>query len=414
MSKMLLFIILFLALWSCEGPNEKVIEKPVNYFSKVFGEYDAEMGYSIQETTDGGFILSGATSSYWATDSLSRINDIQHGITNAIIAKVDTVGEPEWIKVFGGDMFESAFNAGETDDGGYFFAGYTNSIGNGLYDFWLVKLDAFGNMEWEKTYGTAKADVGLFGEITSDGGYILTGYTILPNKTDKDFWLLKTNADGDSLWSSTFGNDANQSANRVIELSNGGFVIIGETRGDSTNNDILIIKTDENGQEIWTKNIVESNDDLVFSIKETPDGFIAVGTTTSLGAGNKDIWLHKLDASGNVEWQNTFGGDALEYGFDVVPVSDGYVFTGSTSSYGTEFYDLWILKVDLTGVLVWDQLYGSTMIDIGKSIIQNESGGFTILGQTSSYGSGEYDFWIIKTDENGLIPLDDSRTNFKL
>ena len=283
-----------------------------------------------------------------------------------------------------------------------------------MYDFWLVKLDAFGNMEWEKTYGTAKADVGLFGEITSDGGYILTGYTILPNKTDKDFWLLKTNADGDSLWSSTFGNDANQSANRVIELSNGGFVIIGETRGDSTNNDILIIKTDENGQEIWTKNIVESNDDLVFSIKETPDGFIAVGTTTSLGAGNKDIWLHKLDASGNVEWQNTFGGDALEYGFDVVPVSDGYVFTGSTSSYGTEFYDLWILKVDLTGVLVWDQLYGSTMIDIGKSIIQNESGGFTILGQTSSYGSGEYDFWIIKTDENGLIPLDDSRTNFKL
>ena len=107
-------------------------------------------------------------------------------------------------------------------------------------------------------------------------------------------------------------------------------------------------------------------------------------------------------------WQKTYGGDALEYGFDVVPTSEGYVFTGSTSSYGTEFYDIWILKVDLNGDVIWEQIYGGPMIDIGRSIIQNEGGGFTILGQTSSYGSGEYDFWMLKTDELGVVSVQDS------
>ena len=114
-----------------------------------------------------------------------------------------------------------------------------------------------------------------------------------------------------------------------------------------------------------------------------------------------------MDETGNVVWQKTYGGESLEYGFDVVHVSDGYVFTGSTSSYGTMFYDLWVIKVDLNGNDLWNQIYGGTMIDIGRSIIKNASGGFTILGQTSSYGAGEYDFWIIKTDKNGIVPSDE-------
>jgi len=142
----------------CGEPEEKENEKPVHYFSKVFGEFDAEMGYSIHETQDGGFIISGATSSYWATDSLPKIAMPTHGVTNAIVVKIDSIGEQEWIKTFGGELFESAFNAKETSDGGYFFAGYTNSFGKGLYDFWLVKLDEGGQKTWEKTYGTAKAN----------------------------------------------------------------------------------------------------------------------------------------------------------------------------------------------------------------------------------------------------------------
>lgn len=406
--KIIIYTIIPILLFiGCDEPEEKKSHKTVYYFSKVLGEFDAEMGYSIHGTLDGGFIISGATSSYWATDSLPKIIMSQHGVTNAIVAKIDSIGEPEWIKTFGGELFESAFNAKETSDGGYFFAGYTNSFGNGLYDYWLVKLDENGQKIWEKTYGTVKANVGLYGDVTSDEGYVLTGYTIPDGKTDKDVWLLKTNSNGDSLWSVTFDDSMNQSANYLQETNDGGFVLVGETRGQNTNIDILIIKTDANGNMVWTNTLIESNIDQAFSIKETGDGYILIGTTTSLGKGDKDIWLNKLDQFGNVVWQKTYGGEALEYGFDVVPVSDGYVFTGSTSSFGTMFYDLWVVKVDLYGEQVWDQIYGGTMIDIGRSLILNASGGFTILGQTSSYGAGEYDFWIIKTDKNGTIPIDE-------
>ena len=406
--KIIIYTIIPILLFiGCDEPEEKKSHKTVYYFSKVLGEFDAEMGYSIHGTLDGGFIISGATSSYWATDSLPKIIMSQHGVTNAIVAKIDSIGEPEWIKTFGGELFESAFNAKETSDGGYFFAGYTNSFGNGLYDYWLVKLDENGQKIWEKTYGTVKANVGLYGDVTSDEGYVLTGYTIPDGKTDKDVWLLKTNSNGDSLWSVTFDDSMNQSANYLQETNDGGFVLVGETRGQNTNIDILIIKTDANGNMVWTNTLIESNIDQAFSIKETGDGYILIGTTTSLGKGDKDIWLNKLDQFGNVVWQKTYGGEALEYGFDVVPVSDGYVFTGSTSSFGTRFYDLWVVKVDLYGEQVWDQIYGGTMIDIGRSLILNASGGFTILGQTSSYGAGEYDFWIIKTDKNGIIPIDE-------
>ena len=392
-----------------EQEEEQEVLGPVHYFSKVFGEYDAEMGYSVQPTDDNGFIISGATSSYWATYSLPRIAGTLHGVTDAIIAKVDSIGDPEWIRTYGGVLFESAFNARQTSDGGYFFAGYTNSIGKGMYDFWLVKLGPSGEKEWERTYGTPKADVGLYGDITPDGGYILTGYTILKDRTDKDIWLVRTSSNGDTLWSATYGDSMSQSANYLQVTSDGGFILAGETRGSTTNNDIIIVKTDPEGIEEWRRYIVESNDDRVYSIKQTDDGYILIGTTTSLGMGDKDIWVIKLDNSGNIEWQKTYGGEALEYGFDVVALDDGYVFTGSTSSYGTMFYDLWIIRTGLDGEIAWDQIYGGTMIDIGRAIIQNGSdGGFTIIGQTSSYGAGEYDFWLLKTNENGIVPQDET------
>ena len=394
----------------CDEPEEKQEIRPVHYFSKVFGEYDAEMGYSVQPTDDNGFIISGATSSYWATDSLPRIAGTLHGVTDAIIAKVDSIGDPEWIRTYGGVLYESAYNARQTSDGGYFFTGYTNSIGKGMYDIWLVKLGPNGEKEWERTYGTPEANVGLYGDITPDGGYILTGYTILKGRTDKDIWLVRTSSNGDSLWSATYGDSMSQSANYLQVTSDGGFILAGETRGSTTNNDIIIVKTDPEGTEEWRRYIVEPDDDRVHSIKQTDNGYILIGTTTSLGMGDKDIWVIKLDNAGNIEWQNTYGGEALEYGFDIVPLDDGYVFTGSTSSYGTMFYDLWIIRTDLDGTITWDQIYGGTMIDIGRAIIHNGSdGGFTIIGQTSSYGAGEYDFWLLKTNDNGIVPTDEPR-----
>ena len=375
------------------------------FFSKVFGEYDAEMGYSIRSTDDGGYIIAGATSSYWATDSLPKVLLSFHGVTDAIIAKIDRYGNQEWIKTYGGDRYESAFNAKQTSDGGYFFMGYTNSMGEGLYDFWLVKLDASGSVLWQKTYGTYQSDIGFYGDITSDGGFILTGHTYLEERTDKDIWLIKTDEEGSVLWSKTYGDSMSQSAIFLQETGDGGFILLGKTTGGSSQSDILLIKTDMLGAQDWQKQIAYSGNDVPYAVKETIDGYIVISTTTSMGQGEKDILLSKFDYSGNLVWEKTYGGGALEYGFDVKVDSDGYVLVGSTSSYGTMFYDMWILKVDQSGEIIWEQIYSGTNIDIGRSIIANGSGGYVVLAQTSSYGAGEYDFWVLKIDENGVIPV---------
>ena len=400
------YLLLVLILpWSCGDLGDNQEDEKSIFFSKVFGEYDAEMGYSIQSTNDGGYIIAGATSSYWATDSLPRrIVLPAHGVTDAIIAKIDKYGDPEWIKAYGGEQYESAFNARQTSDGGYFFAGYTSSIGAGLYDYWLVKLDPYGSVTWQQTYGAQQADVGFYGDVTSDGGFILTGYTVPDERTDKDFWLIKTDGGGNLLWSQTYGDSMNQSANFLQETADSGFIMIGETKGGSTQSDILLIKTDKTGAEEWRKTIAEPGNDIPYAIKQTNNGYIMISTTTSMGAGERDILLIKFDSSGDLLWQKTYGGTSLEYGFDVVVDSDGYLLTGSTSSYGTMFYDMWVFKVDLSGEIIWEQVYSGTNIDIGRAIVANETGGYTILAQTSSYGAGEYDFWVLKMDENGMVP----------
>ena len=399
--------ILFIFL-ACEEKDESLSGNTDYYFSKVFGAYDAEMGYSIQYTSDNGYIISGATSSYWSTDSLPRLFQSQHGVTDAIIAKLDSMGEVEWIHTYGGDLFESAFNVQEMSDGHYFFSGYTNSFGAGLYDVWLVKLDNAGGVVWEKTIGGENSDLGLHSDLTEDGGFIITGYTIQGQHSDKDFYLLKIDINGNVEWEKTYGDTSNETAKYIQETSDGGFIIAGDCWTVSTNNDIYIVKTDDSGNLIWDTKIIEPNNDQVFAIKEVRNGYILIGTTTSLGMGNKDIWVIKLDNQGVVEWHQTYGGDALEYGFDIIEYEDGYVFTGSTSSYGTKFYDIWVLKIDDSGNLIWDMIYGGPLIDIGRSIIQNPEGGLTLLAQTSSYGSGEYDFWVLKMNEFGVVAVSDS------
>lgn len=407
MRQLLLIHFFLIVFFSCSdrGQKEMDLEMDSEYFSKVFGEYDAEMGYSIHATNDGGYIISGATSSYWATDSLpGRILLPAHGVTDAIIAKVDRYGDPEWVKTYGGENYESAFNAKQTADGGYFFMGYTASIGQGLYDFWLVKLDQNGIVIWEKTYGTMQSDIGLYGELTSDNGFVLLGSTVPEGRSDRDIWLVKTNASGDIEWSQTYGDSLVQSASFLQQTQDGGFIILGENIGTANQTDIILIKTDGSGALEWQRDLVYSGNDLPYAVKEIDDGYIIISTTTSMGQGEKDILLIKTDSGGSVIWERTYGGSALEYGFDVQADNDGYVLVGATSSFGTMFYDLWIFKTDLTGAIVWEQIYSGENIDIGRAIIRNDSGGYTVLAQTSSYGAGEYDFWILKLDENGIVP----------
>ena len=402
-----LVFIFSLLIYSCseKNLNSSGAQTKEYYFSKVFGEYDAEMGYSIHSTNDNGYIISGATSSYWATDSLpARILEPAHGVTDAIIAKVDRNGDYEWVKTYGGENYESAFNAKQTEDGGFIFMGYTASYGLGLYDFWLVKLDQNGSILWQKTYGDANSNIGLYGDICSDNGFVLVGSTVPEGRNDRDIWLIKTDLNGDIEWSQTYGDSSIQSGSYLKQTQDDGFIILGSSLKTETQTDINIIKVDEKGIVQWQKQIVYAGNDVPYAIKEDDNGYVVAATTTSLGAGDKDIFLIKLDQSGTIIWERTYGGAELEYGFDVFPGDDGYVVVGSTSSFGTMFYDIWILKVDFNGEEIWNQIFSGENIDIGRAIIGHKSGGYTVLAQTSSYGAGEYDFWILKLNENGIVP----------
>jgi len=267
-------------------------------------------------------------------------------LLNSIIAQeisVDTV----WTKTFGGSDADIGFSVKQTDDGGYIITGSTRSYGNGDYDCWLIKTNSNGDSLWTKTFGGSDADFGFSVKQTDDGGYIITGYTQSYGNGDYDCWLIKTDSNGDSLWTKTYGGSEVDEGRSVQQTTDGGYIIVGTT---NPNNDgqAWLIKTNSNGDSLWTKTFGGSDADEGFSVKQTDDGgYIITGSTRSYGNGNAaDIWLIKTDSQGIEQCNQTFGGSGSDRGYSVQQTTDGgYIITGYTSSYGNGYMDFWLLKV---------------------------------------------------------------------
>jgi hypothetical protein len=255
--------------------------------------------------------------------------------------------EVAWSTTFGSSRDERNGSVRQTSDGGYVIAGYTGSAGTGDYDVWLTKTDSLGNKIWNRTFGGSDNDRGYSVQQTSDGGYIVTGST-RPYGVRHDVWLIKTGSSGDLSWNQTFGRSYNDYGHSVQQTSDGGYIIVGDTWSYGVGRrEVWLIKTDSVGNEIWNKTFGGSNDDSAYSVQQTSDGgYIVTGSTESYGAGRDDVWLIKTDSSGNEEWNKTFGGSHSDYGRSVQQTSDGgYIVAGSTSSYGAGKCDLWLIKV---------------------------------------------------------------------
>jgi hypothetical protein len=314
--------------------------------------------------------------------------------TTAFAQPPDTL----WTRTFGGSNTDEGRSIQQTTDGGYIIAGKTESYGAGNSDVYLIKTDASGNEQWSQTFGGSSNDNGRSVRQTDDDGYIIAGYTLNYGAGANDVWLIKTDASGNEQWSQTFGGSSGDFGQSVQQTSDGGYIIAGTTYSYGAGyKDVYLIKTDASGQEQWSQTFGGFANDMGRSVQQTIDGgYIIAGSTLSYGPGSYDVWLIKTDASGQEQWSQTFGGSSGDYGKSVQQTSDGgYIIAGQSD------FDVYVIKTDASGQEQWSQTFGGEGGDSGHSVKQTSDAGYIIAGTTESYSAGMKDVWLIKTDASG-------------
>ncbi|MCK4576362.1 T9SS type A sorting domain-containing protein, partial [candidate division WOR-3 bacterium] len=306
-------------------------------WTKTYGDENDDWASSIRQTSDGGYIITGTTVSFGT------------GSPDVWLIKTDFHGDSLWARTFGGSSFDASYSVQQTIDGGYIVAGFTESFGRPDRDVYLIKTDAFGNDIWTKTFGGNGIDHSYSVDQTSDSGYVVAGYTTSSGSGDYDVYLLRTNIDGDSLWARTYGGTNYDEAYSVKQTSDGGYIIAGYTESfGAGNGDIYLIKTDVVGDTVWVRTYGGGEQDGSFSVQQTSDGgYVVAGGTCSYSSGMSDIYIIKTDSEGNTLWTKTIGGKNEDWGFSVQQTSDdGYIIAGWTNSFGAGLNDVYLIKTE--------------------------------------------------------------------
>jgi len=360
------------------------------YWARTYGgedddipiPYDREI--SIKTTADGNYIFSTGSKSFGT------------GNNEGWIVKVNQTGEIIWQQILAGTTTEPIGKCSDiinTLDGGY-IAICKNTF---------VKLDSSGIIEWEKTYWE---DSGLFSiNLTSDGGYISAGFIDLASR---DVRLIKLDANGNKVWEKAYGGSGFEDCVAgIVELSNGDYIFTAwSTSYGAGRDDFWVVRIDKNGNMVWDKTFGGTGMEDPEAMIRTSDNYLIItGFTTSYGSGGVDVWVLKLDTNGNLIWSKTFGGVGNERahwsgGLKEIP-GEGYVIVGETNSYGDGDKDIYILKIDPDGNLIWQKTYGGSFEDCARSVDLTPDGGLIVAGYTNSFGAGKYDVWILKLDSGG-------------
>jgi hypothetical protein len=361
---------------------------------KTFGGPKIDAGSSVQQTIDGGYIILGITESYGAGDE------------DVWLIKTDSTGNKTWDKTFGGTGEDFGNSVQQTSDGGYIITGRTESYGNGESDVWLIKIDADGNKLWDKTFGYNNYDSGSEVRQTSDGGYIIAGVINSNGGGRSDIWVIKTDNDGNMIWNKTFngnGHPISHDYGTALDLtSDGCYIVLGGTfTSDETNGyDVWLIKIDADGNILWDNKIGETDCEFGWSVQQTTDdGYIITGVD-SYGVSGEKVWLIKTDGAGNVTWDEKYSGSESARGASVQQTSDGgYIIAGYTYK-GSSRYDALLIKTDDSGAQEWSKIFGGIYTDVAVSVRQTADGGYILTGYKGSFLND--DLWLIKTDANGV------------
>jgi hypothetical protein len=318
------------------GDNDIWLIKTNNYgiqeWNKIFGGNNIDHGKSVQQTLDGGYILTGSTMSYGA------------GGFDVWVIKTDQFGNMQWNKTYGGNKWDYGYSIQQTSDTGFIITGFTYSFGSGFEDIWLIKINNLGNIEWNKSFGGSKYDRGNSVKQTLDGGYIITGYTESYGNGSKDMWLIKTNNSGVEEWNKTFGGIDFDRGLSVQQSNDGGYIITGSLWQTGIGPKVWLIKTNTSGNESWNKTF---DGHIGTSVIETQKGnFIITG-----GLGTNALII-KTDNKGTLLWNRNYGGNNKDLGNSLYQTSDGgYIVAGYTESYGNGLKDVWLIKTDEQGLI---------------------------------------------------------------
>ncbi len=271
-------------------------QAPDTLWTRTYGGAGGDEGRSVQQTSDDGYIIVGGTESFGA------------GGKDIYLIKTDSLGDTLWTRTYGGTDWDAGGSVQQTSDGGYIIAGQTASFGAGVSDVYLIKTDASGDSLWAKIYGgTSSAEIGFSVQQTSDSGYIVAGVTTSGPGTTYGY-LIKTESLGDSLWAKTYGEGGDYDwLVSVQQTSDGGYIIAGLADSFGAGGlDVWVIRTDANGDTLWMKSYGGTADDVGYSVQQTSDGgYIVVGGTGSYGAGKGDVWLIKIAPESGIEEEDT-------------------------------------------------------------------------------------------------------------
>jgi len=361
---------------------------------QTYGESEDDHANAIQQTRDGGFIVAGFTNSFGA------------GSSDVWILKLATDGSIEWQKTYGENSLDEAWSVQQTLDGGYIVAARSQSFSGSSSNFWILKLAGDGSLEWQKSYGGTDADDPYSIQQTTDGGYIVAGHTTFDNARFTDFWVLKLSSDGNIEWQKTYGESLRERAYCIQQTLDGGYIVAGTTESFGAGSlDIWILKIAFDGNIEWQKTYGESYGESLSSILQTVDGgYIVAGSASFFGTGQYDFWIFKLSSDGDIEWNKIYGGSLVDRPNSIQQTFDGgYIVAGTTVSFGSGSSDIWVLKLNALGELEWQKTYGGKQAEYTSQIQEILGGGYVIAGSTSSYGIGARDILILKLFPNGDV-----------
>lgn len=387
---------------------------------------------------------------------LGCASDDSRPTAEATTTTIPFTGKVNWIKTLGGSLNDEAKAIANTLDGGYALLGNAESIDGDLsahatatQDFWVLKLGPTGETLWNKTYGGDDDDRGEAIVATTDGGFLVSGYSrsatgdVSANNGSYDHWMIRLDANGDKLWEKNYGYLGDDRAFTTLQTKDNGFLTAGfldveSYNGTNTQKDDLsqkntaakhgvgefwVHKLTPDGALEWERYYGGTSNDRAYDVIQTDDdGYMLVGATESFdfdisnNNGSYDYWVIKIDALGELLWEKTFGGSGLETAYAITKSNDGnYLIAGDTRSDDGAISqalgnaDVWILKIDPSGVLLWEQTFGGTDYDTVRDIMTSSDGRYIVLGSTKSTDGtvskalGSNDLWLLKIDDNATV-----------